>query len=133
MGQKQPVWVDSDPSMGLPLHDCDDGFALYQAIHSPSLEICGVSVSYGNTSAPAAMRITRRFWSCLGSRGPALIAGATGPWIAASDHPAIQAMAKELKERDEKITFLALAPASLIASLVWHRPDLKKRIRKSSG
>ena len=33
------VWIDTDPSIGVPLHEADDGFALVQAFHSPEVRI----------------------------------------------------------------------------------------------
>ena len=30
------VWIDTDPSIGVPFHEADDGFALIQAFHSPN-------------------------------------------------------------------------------------------------
>jgi purine nucleosidase len=40
------------------------------------------------------------------------------------------ALANELKYHKEKMTLLALGPATLFASLIRHRPDLKHRIDK---
>jgi purine nucleosidase len=44
-----PVVIDSDPGI-------DDALALYLALNSPELDVCGISVSYGNTGAENAFR-----------------------------------------------------------------------------
>ena len=60
-----PVWIDTDPAIGEPERDVDDGLALVQAFHSPELDIRGVSVVFGNApldrGLPIARRLVRQF------------------------------------------------------------------------
>nr|MBA2586135.1 nucleoside hydrolase [Chthoniobacterales bacterium] len=46
------VWIDTDPALGSPFREVDDGYALLLALHSPELHILGISTTYGN--APLA-------------------------------------------------------------------------------
>ena len=59
------VWIDTDPAIGEPERDVDDGFALVQAFRSPELEVRGISVVFGNAplsqGAPIARRLVRDF------------------------------------------------------------------------
>ena len=43
------VWIDTDPAITSGNGEVDDGFALLQALHSPELEIVGISAVFGNT------------------------------------------------------------------------------------
>src|SRR4051794_38550414 len=60
-----PVWIDTDPAVGVKERDVDDGLALIQSFHSPELEIKGISVVFGNASLdqvfPIGKEIARRF------------------------------------------------------------------------
>ena len=59
------TWIDTDPAIGIPGCDVDDGLALIQAFHSPELELGGVSAVFGNApldkAFPLAQEISRRF------------------------------------------------------------------------
>ena len=55
-----PVWIDTDPAVGEPDRDVDDGLALLQAFRSPELEIRGVSVVFGNAELARGLPIARR-------------------------------------------------------------------------
>ena len=63
------VWIDTDPSIGVPLHEADDGFALVQAFHSPELRIRGISTTYGNAGLGTTDRIAREMARWFGGRG----------------------------------------------------------------
>ena len=54
------VWIDTDPAIGEPERDVDDGLALVQAFHSPELDIRGVSVVFGNAALDRGLPIARR-------------------------------------------------------------------------
>jgi hypothetical protein len=56
-----PVWLDTDPAIGEPDRDVDDGVALVQAFRSPELDIRGVSVVFGNAPLDRGMPIAVRF------------------------------------------------------------------------
>lgn len=127
-----PIWIDTDPSVGLPLHDCDDGYALYQALHSRELKIAGVSVSYGNTSAARGLKITQRFWRKFPDATPSLFPGAVaaGDRITAESHSGLTALSSWLEGATEPVTLIALAPATFYAALILKHPHLKSRIKK---
>src|SRR5438270_14099135 len=71
-----PVWIDTDPAIGEPERDVDDGLALVQAFHSPELDIRGVSVVFGNAELDRGLPIARRFVADYGPSGLAVFSGA---------------------------------------------------------
>lgn len=126
MKDETDVWIDTDPSLGLPFHEADDAFALIQAFHSPELRIRGVSTSYGNASLAATTRIGRRLVERFG--GPAgldvhrVFAGAASAADLGRETAATEALAAAL--RAEPLTYLALAPLTNLASVLQREPEL---------
>lgn len=58
------VWIDTDPAITSGNGEVDDGFALLQALHSPELDVVGISAVFGNTDLantyPMAKEIVTR-------------------------------------------------------------------------
>ena len=71
-----PVWIDTDPAIGEPERDVDDGLALVQAFHSPELDIRGVSVVFGNAELDRGLPIARRLVTDYGPPGLRVFKGA---------------------------------------------------------
>jgi inosine-uridine nucleoside N-ribohydrolase len=124
------VWVDTDPAVGLPLHDCDDGFALWQAMHDPRLDVLGVTVGYGNTSARRALKITHELWARLTFNTVPLYAGAEKAGSIPGSHHGLDALTSALEKAQVPLTLIALGPATLYAALIQRRPDLINTIEK---
>ncbi len=120
------VWIDTDPSVQRGAHEVDDGFALLQAFHSPELRIRGVSIVFGNaplaTALPIGQEIVRRF----GPVGLAVYSGAAGSRDLGTETDASRAIAKTLKS--ERLTILALGPATNVATVLRNHPELARQI-----
>ncbi|HSV62819.1 MAG TPA: nucleoside hydrolase [Chthoniobacterales bacterium] len=131
-GQAKNVWIDTDVSIGSPIREADDGFALVLAFHFPEIRILGVSTSYGNAPLEfvdrVAREMTRRF------AGPAhlpeknVFAGAQSPrdlghQSAASDGLAAAATGSGL-------TYIALGPLTNLATALQLHPHLRGRIEQ---
>lgn len=122
-----PVWIDTDPAVGLPRADVDDGLALVQAFRSPELAVRGVSVVFGNApladAVPIAHEIARRF----GPPGLGVHPGAATAGMLGTDTPAVGALATALEA--EPLTVLALGPLTNVATLLLRHPALAPRLR----
>ncbi len=122
------VWIDTDPAVGLPRADVDDGLALVQAFHSPELAVRGIGVVFGNApladAMPIAVEIARRF----GPPGLGVHAGAASADMLGADSPAVAALAAALQS--EPLTVLALGPLTNVATLLLRHPALAPRIRE---
>ena len=123
-----PVWIDTDPAIGIPERDVDDGFALIQAFHSPELAIRGISVVFGNSpldrGVPIASQLAREF----GPSGLHVYPGASGPAASPTETAASRALARAL--RREPLTILALGPATNVAAVIERHPDLASRVTR---
>lgn len=117
------VWIDADPSVGVPNRDVDDGVALLQAFRSPELAVRGVSTVFGNAELPDADRIGRELVTAWSPETP-VYTGAAGPGLAKS--PATEALAAALDR--ERLTILVLGPATNLAALVRNHPEAARNI-----
>ena len=126
------VWIDTDPSIGVPLHEADDGFALIQAFHSPELRIRGLSTSYGNAGLATTTRIAREIAGRFGGPGGItdadVFAGAASPRDPGRPTAATEALRDALRERP--LTYLALAPLTNLATLLALHPEAARRIER---
>ena len=126
------VWIDTDPSIGVPLHEADDGFALIQAFHSPEIRIRGLSTAYGNAGLATTTRITREMVSHFG--GPAgindahVFPGAASARDLGKSTAAAAALLAALQHRP--LTYLALAPLTNLATFLTLHPEAARRIER---
>jgi pyrimidine-specific ribonucleoside hydrolase len=124
----QAVWIDTDPAVGEPERDVDDGLALVQAFHSPEIEIRGISVVFGNAPLDRAVPIARTIAERFGPDRLQVFAGAASDNDLGRETEAGRALAAALAR--EPLSILALGPATNVASLVQARPDLRTRIQR---
>ena len=126
------VWIDTDPSIGIPCHEADDGFALIQAFRSPEIRIRGLSVSYGNASlrrvVPIAQEIVKRFGAEAGLTPEHVFVGAASRKEPGTETPATAALRAALEQRP--LTYLAIAPLTNLATFLERHPELAGRIER---
>ncbi len=126
------VWIDTDPSIGVPLHEADDGFALIQAFHSPELRIRGISTTYGNAGLATTTRITRemvnRFGGPAGINNTHVHTGAASARDLGKPTAATAALLAALAARP--LTYLALAPLTNLATFLTLHPEAARRIER---
>lgn len=120
------VWIDTDPAVGVPDRDVDDGFALLQAFHSPELQVRGVSVVFGNAPLAQAWPIGRRIVRRYGPAGLRAFRGAAAASDLGVETAASRALAVALAR--ERLVVLALGPATNVATVVRNHPELASRI-----
>jgi len=119
-----PVWIDTDPAVGVPGRDVDDGFALIQAFRSPELEIRGVSVVFGNASLEQGLPIARRLVADHAMPNIAVTGGAAVADQLGEETDASRALADALGR--EALTVLMLGPATNIATVLLNHPELSR-------
>lgn len=125
---QEAVWVDTDPAVGEPDRDVDDGLALVQLFQSPEVELRGVSVVFGNAPLDRGVPIARTLVERFGPPGLDVSAGASSERDLGRETEASRALAAALER--EPLTILALGPATNVATVVQARPDLRSRIRR---
>jgi inosine-uridine nucleoside N-ribohydrolase len=125
-GSPLPVWIDTDPAVGVADRDVDDGFALLQAFHAPEIVVRGVSVVFGNAPLAQAWPIGLRIVGRFGPPGVRAYRGAAKASQLGVETAATRALAAWL--RREPLVVLALGPATNIATVLKNHRELRDRI-----
>ncbi|MCG8591268.1 MAG: nucleoside hydrolase [Proteobacteria bacterium] len=120
------VWIDTDPAIGVPGADVDDGLALIQAFHSPELRVRGVSAVFGNAPLTLTYPIGCDVVSRFGPANLAVHAGATCADELGWETDAVRALARALGQAP--LVIIALGPVTNVASAVECHPELVDRI-----
>ena len=123
-----PVWIDTDPAIGEPDRDVDDGLALVQAFHSPELDIRGVSVVFGNAPLDRGVPIARRLVRDFGPPAVRVFSGAAKASDISRETGASRALAAAL--RAGPLSILALGPVTNVATVLAKHPDLASRVTR---
>ena len=130
--QAGTVWIDTDVSIGSPIREVDDAYALLLAFHSPEIRIAGISTTYGNASLGHTTRVARdfvqQFGAPAGLRSTDVFAGADSTRARAQRSAASEALALAL--RKEKLTYVALGPLTNLATFLQLHPELAGRIER---
>lgn len=121
-----PVWIDTDPAIGEPERDVDDGLALVQAFRSPELDLRGISVVFGNAELARGLPIARRLVKNYGPPGLRVFKGAAAASDLQEETEASRALAAAL--HTGPLTILALGPATNVATVLSKHPDLAARV-----
>lgn len=122
------VWIDTDPAVGEPGCDVDDGYAILQAINSPELTIAGISTVFGNAALDVTHEIARQLLTVVRAEHVALHRGAAGPGKLAVPTAASDALSAELD--NAPLTILALGPLTNVATALTTHPELAPRIEQ---
>lgn len=126
------VWIDTDLSIGSPIREVDDGYALVLAFHSPEIQIAGLSTTYGNAplgqTTRATLDLVQRFGDSAGIWREDVFAGAKSAWTLGERTPASDALAAALGKK--KLTFIALGPLTNLATFLRLHPARAERIEQ---
>jgi purine nucleosidase len=124
------VWIDTDAACNGLNGDPDDCFAMLVLMHSPDVEIVGISTVFGNAPLSVVDRTTRDLVGRV-SRNPAIIVHSGSSTAleteqATSIEPAHAALERALERGP--LTIVGLGPLTNIAETLRRRPDLADNI-----
>ena len=124
-GSPAKIWIDTDIATGRFGEDVDDGIALIMALRSPQLEIKGISL-ISNTDY--GYRVCRKLMEWYGDSNINIpvYKGARNYNQLGTTNSAVEALANALIK--EKLSIIALGPATNIANLLLLHPELKDQI-----
>lgn len=124
------VWIDSDVSIGSPIREVDDAYALVLAFHSPEIRIAGLSTTYGNAplghTTHVAQDMVRRFGAPAGASVAKVYSGARSASELGRRTEASNALAAALAKG--RLTYIALGPLTNLATFLRLHPKLASRI-----
>jgi len=134
---KTPIILDTDIGT-----DVDDAFALALILHSPELELVGVTTVSGDTQARARLA-AKMLWEAgrpnvpvaAGEPGPSQpidqtrwADGFTGPPL--TSEKAVDLMKREIERRPGEITLVAIGELTNVAALLKSDPAIGKKIKR---
>ena len=73
------VIIDTDPGLGEPGSDIDDGLAIALAVRAPELEVLGLTIVNGNVTLSTGVHVARNLADRLGVPDLPVLAGANDP------------------------------------------------------
>lgn len=140
------IWIDTDPGI-------DDALALILAVRSPELDLIGVSAVHGNIQVERGAANALKILELVHSSAPVwqgadrnLIGNLrTAPFIHGKDGlgellpdstrqlqdgDAVDALVRTLRQSQEKVTVIAIAPLTNIALALSLAPDIASRIER---
>ncbi len=133
---RKEIWIDADLAVGMKrigrpgYSDVDDGYAIAQLIKSDAVNIVGMSAVFGNTSvenADSLLGTVNDFFPAL--ELPVYRGAAKAIDLRKVDtNPAVEALAKALK--NQRLTILAIGPATNIGILLLKYPELGSQINE---
>lgn len=130
--EAERVWIDTDLSIGSPIREVDDAYALVLAFHSPEIQIAGLSTSYGNAplaqTTRATLDLVERFGDSAGIGRGDVLAGAKSARTLGERTPASDTLAASLRKK--KLTYIALGPLTNLATFLRLHPALAERIER---
>ena len=131
--EKKSVWIDTNMSIGGSspsqcLCNVDDAFGVLHLFNAASVKVEGISTVFGNSDVETALAQTRALDNQFGPIGLPVVRGAAGAMdihqLVETD--ATKAMARALEAN--RLTLVAMGPATNIASFVLLHPELVPRI-----
>ncbi|HEY8835276.1 MAG TPA: nucleoside hydrolase [Chthoniobacterales bacterium] len=126
------VWLDTDVSIGSPIREVDDAYALVLAFHSPEIRIVGISTTYGNAplghTTRMAQELVREFGATASVKPDQVFAGARSADDLGRRSEASEALAKALEK--DSVTYVALGPLTNLATFLQLHPRMGRRIER---
>lgn len=126
--KKKRVVIDTDVAIGHRERDVDDALAIVMAANSEKLDICGITLTYGNESLENVSRSMGELRSTVGLSNVPTGAGARSR----DDFGKITEATLLLEEscKAGPVTLLCLGPATNLATFLAQKPDLAKEIEE---
>lgn len=115
--RKKRIIVDTDPNMWVPRRDIDDALALLFLLASPEVQIEGITVNFGNVSAPVGYAAAEELLKRIGASIP-VYKGAGSRRDLGKRNDAVEFLLHAAREAPGEVTLLALAPLTNVASAI---------------
>lgn len=151
-----PVVIDTDPGLGEPGSDIDDGLAIALALRSPELDVLGLTIVNGNVDAITGTDVARLLVDRLGFPSLPVLMGATTPLKRdmkvvrdlfsavhsggsrtharhelrgpTSDEHAADFLARQAREHPGELVVIAIGPMTNLALAIQRHPDFAAEV-----
>ena len=151
-----PVVIDTDPGLGEPGSDIDDGLAIALALKSPELEVLALTIVNGNVDADTGTTVARALTQRLGRPDLPVLLGAKAPLTrdmaqvraffdavightSTTEHTAVGPTSPEhaadylcriVRERPGEIVVIAIGPMTNLAMAIQRDALFAKQVKE---
>jgi inosine-uridine nucleoside N-ribohydrolase len=147
------IIIDTDPAMGSKGGDPEDGFAILLALHSPEVEVVGVTVVQGNVPVDHGYPNALHLMELVGRRDVPVLAGVESPmsparkrqieWLgrrgelprlvprrkpSAGDPHAVDFLIQTVLENPGEITLVTIGPLTNVGTALTRAPEIAAKV-----
>lgn len=109
--------IDTDPAIGIPYKDIDDGLAMLFLLASQEVSIEGFTINFGNVSVDKGYNVAKKVLNIAKTDFP-IFKGAKSKNDLGKRTPAVDFLIETVRKNPKKITLLTLAPLTNVATAV---------------
>lgn len=125
---KEKVIIDTDPAIGYPFRDVDDGLAMAIGLNSPELEIVGITTIYGNHTQDKTYKKAQEIIKEAKS-SVSIYRGAEGA-RQYGEAPASRFIKDAVLSSPGEITIIAIGPLTNLAAAIKSDPKVGPSIKQ---
>jgi inosine-uridine nucleoside N-ribohydrolase len=125
---REKIIIDTDPAIGYPFRDVDDGLAMAIALNSPELEIVGITTVYGNDTQDKTYQKAQEIIKEAKSQ-VAIYRGAEGA-RQFGETPASKFIREAVLANPGEVTIIAIGPLTNLAAAIKSEPRVGPSIKQ---
>ena len=112
---KKKVIIDTDPAIGVPKRDIDDGLAILLLLASPEVELKGITISSGNVPAERGFQVAKDLLELVNADIPVFQGAASKAELGVSN-PAVNYLIETVRQNPGEISLLTVGPLTNVAT-----------------
>ncbi len=127
--QRRVVILDTDPALGVPRRDIDDGLALLMLLAAPAVEFAGITITFGNVPEPVGFTQAVDLLDRVGAAVP-VFHGARSRHDRGRPTAAVEHLVETVRARPGEISLVAIGPLTNVATAMELDPDFAPNLRE---
>lgn len=121
------VILDCDNTFGLAGHDIDDGLALAHLLRMPTVQVLGVTLTYGNGTLAQVTQQTKALWEAANLELPFYVGSSSEVDTTSA---AVRYLVKTVRQQPGEITLIATGSLTNLAAAQQLWPDFLKQLKQ---
>ncbi len=123
------VFLDTDPAIGVPYRDIDDGLAMFFLLARPEVRLEGCSITSGNVKARRGFWVAHEVLGVAGVDVP-IYRGANSKKDLGRMTEAAEAMIAAVRASPGEISLLTVGPLTNVATAMMRDPEFAGNLRE---